>query len=266
MTGSRESWTTHDLELFADERFDSERVSQLTDDLRRDAALRTRLAQVRRTDEVLRAALLQPRPITKFSGAPVLRRSLAAASVLLFVGVTGWLVWGRTGGAPLALSGLATTNSTRAVRIVFSIPLSTESVLSSQKVLPGQSSTSAQDERALLSQIRLLLAAGQAKEAVELLTGTAPDGRRLDHRYLSEFLQSAQVAELLLDGLNLNEQVTVCGEWASEPAIRPMVFARLRRLSEEPSVSSEVGSVLADLAADPELRAWIRGYQLLERS
>lgn len=266
MTGSRENWTTHDLELFADERFDSERLSQLTDDLRRDAALRTRLAQVRRVDEVLRAALLQSRPVTRFWGAPVLRRSLAAASMLLFVGVAGWLVWGRAGSAPHSPSRLAATDSTRSVRIVFSFPLSTEKVLSSQEVLPGGSSTSAQDERALLSQIRRLLAAGQAVEAVELLTGTAPDGRRLDHRFLSEFLQSAQVAELLLDGLNLNEQVTVCGEWASEPAIRPTVFARLRRLSEEPSVSSEVGSVLADLAANPELRAWIRGYQLFERS
>ena len=168
MTGSRENWTTHDLELFADERFDSERVSQLTDDLRRDAALRTRLAQVRRMDEVLRAALLQPRPVTRFAIAPALRRSLAAASVLLFVGVGGWLVWSRTGGAPQSSGGLAATYSTPSVRIVFSLPLNAERVLPAQEALASPSSMSAQDERALLSQIRRLLAAGQVEEGVEL--------------------------------------------------------------------------------------------------
>jgi hypothetical protein len=61
MTRRRHNWTTLDLELFHDEQLDADRVTELSDDLRQHAALRARLATVRRLDDAMTAALAQPR-------------------------------------------------------------------------------------------------------------------------------------------------------------------------------------------------------------
>jgi hypothetical protein len=97
------------------------------------------------------------------------------------------------------------------------------------------------------------------------LDGASKDERGLAYRYIGELLRSAQLAEELLDRLTPREQVTVCGEWAREPGLRPVVFTRLRRLSQDPGLSEDVQVLVTRLAREPTLRSWLFGYQLVGR-
>ena len=56
MTRHTETWTTQELERYLDEELGNARRAELSEALRRDPALRERLATVRRVDELLRGA------------------------------------------------------------------------------------------------------------------------------------------------------------------------------------------------------------------
>ena len=266
MSASREAWTTHELELFNDDQLDPRRASALTADLRRDPALRMRYGEARRIDEVMRAALHRPRPVLPMLGAPAVRPAVAAASVLLSIGAGAWFMASKIDHRLMQSPGPTATTAPPSVRIVFSLPVRSVRSVPAQDAHVKRTAERTNRTWNGLSQVRNRIRAGRVNEAVDFLAGASPEQRRLGYRYLGELIQSAQVAESILDKLSPEEQAAVCGEWALEPALRPTVFERLRRLSEDPLVSDTMRSVLAELAADPALRAWVRGYRLFARS
>ncbi len=92
MTRGTEPWTTLALELYHDEELDDTRRAELSEALRRDPALRERLASVRGVDETLRDALLDENPAERIPLVRALYRSrpaLAAACVLIAV-IAAW--------------------------------------------------------------------------------------------------------------------------------------------------------------------------------
>lgn len=259
MTFRGAAWTTQDLELFHDGQLDAARSSQLSADLCRDSTLRERLARIRRLDEQVQSFLLNPREAGPAPASRLSRTRPALAFLLPLTGAAAWLLLGRsTPNAPIKPAKRAAASS---VRVVFSIPLPSDGI----KPVRETAVEPTPDDRTFQDRLGRALAAGRVHESLELLAGAPADRRRAAYRYMGELLQSAQMAEQLLDNLSAAEQLAVCREWASEPAFRPTVFARLRRLSEEPDMAGDVHLVLAQLSLVPELRAWVIGYQLYER-
>jgi len=266
MTISRRHWTALELELFHDEQLEPILALELSEDLRRDAELRRRLARVRRVDDALRTALLASPRVRTASRIVSVRGSLATASVLLAVSAAGLFVVTRTASRPGSPKQLAEATPAPCVRIIFSLPLSPEQRLSRKDSDARRPSASNESETAFFSHIDHALGASRYDETVELLTSAPPGLRRSGFSYIGERLQSAQIAELILEKFGPADQLAVCSVWASEPAIRPLVFARLRQLSGDPTLAREMGSVLAELSADPVLRAWVLGYRLTKQS
>jgi hypothetical protein len=88
-----------------------------------------------------------------------------------------------------------------------------------------------------------------------------PEGDRARAEvFLSRTLRSARTAELLLDGLGPEAQVTLASRWAREPKLRPVAFDRLRRLAEDDATSALVEAELARLGRDRDLSPWVRGF------
>jgi hypothetical protein len=259
MTKRRHNWTTLDLELFHDEQLDADRVTELSDDLRQHAALRARLATVRRLDDAMTAALAQPRTASSWKINTRVLHYAAAACVGVFAVAIGWSWLSRPRGDFHAIPEIAQATP-RSVRVVLSLPLPGEPEPNLQQ---ASAIGSAQEEKLFLTRLGGALSSGRIEEALGLLGGAAPAQRRLGYRYLGEVLQSAQVAEEVLDSLNTEEQIAVCGDWAFEPAIRPAVFERLRRLSRDPALAEKLRGLVAELSSQPALRSWLQSYQLL---
>lgn len=264
MSAAQNHWTALDLELFHDGQLDPERMSTLSEDLLRDPNLRDQMALVRRVDAAARAALLQPRPAAGFFPALIGRAVPICASALLLI-IVAWTAFTRHAQEPRIPGPAAAAPFHPAARIVFSLPLSAERRSDKKSAAASLPSRSSPDQRIFLGRLDRALAAGRIDEALEVLAGVTADQRRVGYRHMVDLLQSAQVAELILNQLEPKEQLAVCSDWASQPAIRPLVFGRLRRLAEEPAIAGEVQAVVAELAADPALRAWVHGYQLLHK-
>lgn len=260
MNENSNEWTVTDLELFHDEELDASRTERLAHALRHDHQLRSRLADLRRLDDTVRAALHQPRPARR--RVPTLYRAVPiAACLVLLAGITAWFT------AIPAFHGHSHTPRRAAgapeydpIRIVFSIPVSTVRNRTAPAPAPGSRDTD------FLTRLNEALAQGHLAEAMELTRDAKPDRRRLAYARLGEVLRSAQVAEMILDRLEPQEQLAVCRQWAAEPSLRPVVFTRLRRFAEVPAVSEQVASLVTDLSTTPALRTWLRSYQLVRPS
>ena len=122
------------------------------------------------------------------------------------------------------------------------------------------------DNRTFLAQLDRTLRAGRVQDTVLLLESMSGDQRGVAYRHIGELLRSAFIAEQILDHLGPSEQLAVCGEWAREPRLRPVAFTRLRRLSGEPSLSDALQLLTSKLAQEPDLRIWLRSYQLVHRA
>jgi hypothetical protein len=279
MTRRGEHWTTEDLELLRDEELDATRRDELSEDLRRDPALRERLATVYRVDDALRVALTEPDSTAHRWLGGTLSRSrfiLAAASLLLAVTAVAWYAVLRPSSHSRNLAdgvGKEQRQSAEAVeyepiRVVFSLPVqpTRQDARSTQTVMADRHEQPARPARGgFLARLNDALRTEQIQEALSLLDGASKNERGLAYRYIGELLRSAQLAEELLDRLTPQEQVTVCGEWAREPGLRPVVFTRLRRLSQDPGLSEDVQVLVTKLAREPTLRSWLLGYQLVGR-
>lgn len=280
MTRRGECWTTEDLERLRDEELDATRRDELNEDLRRDPALRERLATVYRVDDALRVGLTEPDSTAHRHVGSTWSRSrfiLAAASLLLAVTAVAWYAVLRPSSHSRNLADGVGTEQHQVVeavayepiRVVFSLPVHAtrqdtpgpQTVTAERREQPDRSARSG-----FLARLKNALRTEQIQEALGLLDGASKDERGLAYRYIGELLRSAQLAEELLDRLAPREQVTVCGEWAREPGLRPVVFTRLRRLSQDPGLSEDVQVLVTRLAREPTLRSWLLGYQLVGRN
>ena len=282
MTRDTEPWTTQALELYHDEELDDTRRAELSEALRRDPALRERLASVRGVDETLRDALLDENPAEPLPLVRALCRSrpaLAAACVLIAVTAAWALFPGR---GPVERIEVAQTGDVQqpgpgarreyqGIRVLFSLPVQTplratpvETARQVDEKAPTHERIATTfDASGFLSRVDRLLDSGQVEGTLDLLAGASEGQRAVAYRHMGELLRSAYVAEQILDRLSPREQVAVCSEWAGEPGLRPIVFDRLRRFSKVPELSDHVQVVVARLAEDGTLRSWLRGYQLV---
>lgn len=291
MNEKNQPWTTHDLELFHDDELDDRKRDAMSDDLRRDPALRDRLVSVRNLDDQLRDFLLDPA-----SGGEDRRASwsvraswIAAAAACVLVSVS--LLWYVTGdgspnGAPVVAQGDATRFNTSTkkveistkhsvyepIRVVFTLPARTkqdeetvESVPPPEPPIEADDPTLLPpDNRPFLARLNRSLADGNVSQTVRLLRDAPSEQRTVAYRFLGELLRSAEVAEQILDRLPPREQLAVCKVWAYEPGRRPVAFDRLHRLSSDPELSGAVRTVIADLHQDPSLRKLLRSYRFAE--
>ena len=281
MTRPTKTWTTEDLELYHDEELDPARRSELSAALRRDPALRKRLATVRRVDDLLAGALVAELPASRRSLRIVLSGRaplVAAASLLIAVTAAGWFTvkhWppGETRvaeDAPQRSSDAAAQVEYRAIRVVFSLPVRKTSPETPSQVptnaSPDTKSVAAvaavRDDAPFLARLDWMLKTGRMQEALDLLNGASENQRAVAYRHMGNLFRSAYVAEQILDGLSPREQLAVCRQWARQPLVRPTAFDRLRRFSRQPGLSGEVDVVVAELAKEPELETWLHGYQL----
>lgn len=283
MTRPREHWTTQDLELYHDQELDACRQDKLSEALRHDSALRDRLAAVYRVDDCLRTALTDQR-LTQQNQLgnwgdrwPAV---LAAASLLIAATAVAWYaVW-----QPPSHNGDVAESAQseqpqvveafeyHPIRVVFSLPVRTMQQDRSDRqtitanagqrlAIPGE-----QDAGDFLAQLDRTLRGGRVQDTLRLLDTTSEEERSLAYRHIGQLLRSAQVAEEILDLLSPREQLAVCSEWARKPALRPVVFTRLRHLLDEPGLSDAVQVILTRLAKEPALRIWLRGYQLVQQN
>jgi len=279
MTRRGKSWTTEHLELLRDGELDAARRDELTEDLRRDPTLRERLATVYRVDDALRVALIEPDSTARRRECSTWSRSrfiVAAASLLLVATAVAWYAVFRP---PLNNSGASDGVRTDQRQVAEAVEYEPIRVVLSLPVRPAwqdtsgfQSATAEHRERSdrptrdsFVARLNDALRKERIEEALSLLDEASKEERGLAYRYIGELLRSAQLAEELLDRVTPHEQVAVCGEWAREPGLRPVVFTRLRRLSQDPGLSDDVQLLVTRLAREPTLRSWLFGYQLVGR-
>lgn len=270
------------LELYLDDALDARQARALEDALARDPALRRRLALLRRGDDLARRALTLEHPAPA-PGRINLRRllpTLAAAGLAMATGVA--LV--RTGHAPPAIPPVTAPAQpvvsvgppSPGVRVLLEIPLRGPAPLARQKAPTAPVATTpdaiagvpaaAPDAApaAAPGSIRDLeraLEAGDAAGAARLLASMPEPDRARAEGVISRTLRSARTAELLLDELGPEAQVTLASRWALEPELRPVAFDRLRRLAGEEATSALVETELARLSRLRDLGAWVRGFQ-----
>lgn len=276
MSGSREHWTTRDLELYHDEELDAPTRSELSEALRRDPELRERFATVCRVDDELRVAFLSQRAARLHENpAPshFARHALAAACLFAAVSVTWWSTFAPPSSRENPLvegpgGSHASINPVyQSIRVVLSLPVektpSRPATEHGIELTSEEAVTASENLQGFLARLDRALITGPTEGAFALLDGASERQRIAAYRRLGELLRSAQAAERILDRLSSAEQLAVCALWAREPVAQPTVFERLRRFSMEPELSADVRLIVAVLAKDSRLRTWLRGYQLV---
>ena len=276
-------WTTQDLELFHDEEMEEPRRSQLSEDLRRDPQLRERYATVRRVDDLMRAGITEGKSAERRRWEwriPLRMPAAAAAGLLITVTAVWWFASVHKPVGDVSVVDLHVPDEPespaegeyRAVRVVFSLPLRTDS-----RSLDGEREVGSDAERGhrvvavamredtdFLLRLNRAIGAGRIEETLDLLERSSDEQRAAAYRYIGDLLRSASVAEQILDRLSPPEQVAACGQWAREPVVRSVAFNRLRSLSKREELAGEVKLVLDKLAQDPTLSSWLRSYRLHE--
>lgn len=280
------NWTVQELELYHDDELDAARRDALTAALRREPALRERLAALQSLDALTRAALVsepvfKPAGVRGFAGSRrFFRFAVPAAAAVLLAAVLGWH-W-RAGSnkamtplvdsaAPRVVKASPVTADYEPIRVVFSTPArparpkdkNSAEARPQEAAKPTKSAKAADaDEKPFAARLNEALAAGRVPEALELLDQASPAEREFAHRRLGEILRSADAAERLLDSLPPAEQLAVVGDWVKSPRLRPVAFARLGQLSQNAALNEKIVPVVDRMRADPALRPWLRSYRV----
>jgi hypothetical protein len=283
-----EPWTIEDLELFLDDELAEPRRSALAETLLHDVELRRRLAAVKHLDDLVCDALsTEAIPRCRPRIWRIAHPGPALAAACLLVAVAG--VWWSLSTHPqrpadrlvvelpssLSPNGQHTEEPYDAMRVVLSLPVS-PTVAARRQVIahrPGvegllmekNATTAADTDVEFLTRVARALQTGSTEQAVHLLDGATDVQRVAAVRYVADLLQSAYVAEQILDRFSPQEQVAVCGYWARRPLVRSVAFTRLRRLADDVDLSREVQEVIAGMIGDPALESWLRGFQLVDR-
>lgn len=284
MTTHNDRWTAQDLELYLDDELGNDRRAALTDALRKDPALRNRLASIAHADDELRTLFLESAGEEEAKPQRVAHRwasrwALVAAACLV-VSVLASLLFRPqeetrrelvyNANAP-AHREIVSRPAYESIRVVFSLPAKPPDEKGNNPVdTPGEGSqkiakdvpAAANEDRAFRRRLKELLASGGVENAIQLLSTATDDQRNVAFAAIGNLLRSAEVAERMLDRLSPREQLAACQVWAQTPAFRPLIFARLRQLSAQPEYAEEVQTVLTSFEAEPTLRKWLRASQL----
>ncbi|MBL8762662.1 MAG: hypothetical protein JNM07_00145 [Phycisphaerae bacterium] len=293
-------WSDLQLEAYHDQRLDAGMSERLAADLLRDTSLRARLARLSRLDSLARVAMRSPaaRDSTPLRAGARVRAAVLVAAVLALVAI-GWLLRivanpgsprGDASGVAPPIAVAAPERSERLlpvpspepvvvrddgagwaprVQVVLSVsrpalvgppsprpqPGSRPHPASKTPPLPPSAST----EIDLLDRV---IALGDSAAAFEILRDADPQTRDRALVHLGDTLRSAHVARAILDKLPDSDQLAACRMWASDPALRPVAFERLRDLSRRRDLDAGVRAVVRALGSESGLRSWINSYGL----
>ncbi len=259
MTPTDSTWTDLDLERFHDSDLEPERAERLAEALRTDAALRRRLTEIASIDRLIARALEAPPVRTRNTPAAPWLWAVGLAAVLLLALVPFLLSLASR--APVASDPIARTDQpapdttptprASAVRIIASVSLTADA-----QVPPSLPALPAPDP------VAHALDRGDLESALVQFRSLAGADRLAQARRLGDTIRSAMSAEDLLNALTPEEQLAVCEAWSAEPRLRPVTFARLRRLADDPVLGPDVSALAGRLAQAPGMIAWLRSYGL----
>lgn len=251
-------WTTHELELYGDGELDETRHAALTDDLRRDPALRARLAAAVDLDRLLEQALASP---VEPSTAPphLVGVGAGAAAAIVLLAAVIWVVLTEPGSAPKPAPEPGITYDP--VRLVLTVPArATDEEPPKGSEVEAASPPPPVMVAAPPPQFDEALARGDVGRALQLLAAAAPPQRESYYRRISELITSASAAEALLDRMTPRQQLEACGHMVGEGHLRRVAFERLGALWAEADLADDVRHLVDELAADPDYRSWLRSY------
>ncbi len=282
-TNSRSAWTDAALEAFLDGALGEADAAELGEALREDPALRARLAEIRRGDEVMLEALLtaveDPRPRARGTGAGVWAVA-AAACVAVAGGV--WIaggVRGAGGSAPEPAEGVVHKNEVDGrgeadveeevydpVPVVLVVKLPARGAALGGAAAGGnghgQSESGGESARGVEGRLAEALAAGDVAAAVALIDGAGARAQEGAYRQIGELMRSAAIAEKVLDSMAPAQQLAACRLWAEDPKLRTVVFPRLAALGRSGELGEELAAVVREMSEREELRPWLRSYGL----
>lgn len=255
-TAPKQTWTTLELELFRDGELPEDRRAALSEALRADPSLRTRLADVARMDAAAHRAFTEIP-----ARAPGARRPsfgvLAAAAVVLIVAVAVMFSSSRPGAPARQLAAASKPRQeiakARGFDVVFTIPVG--------RPLPqGAESPREKAAAPAAALVDQALADGRAEEANSLLAGANQRDREAAYRRMGESLRTAQAAREAIASLSDREKLEVCRIWTADARLVPVAFTILGELSTSAEVSKEYGEVVSQLRDDPRLRGYVLSY------
>lgn len=226
------------LHLYHDGELPEAETGALVQSLQQDPTLRSDLALLQRADLAALQAFTSPRrdgPTGSFPLAAVLAGvSLVAASLAV-------VFWVRAATPPPRNHTEAPVAAAApAIGVVFSI-----AIPSGRTVHPFNADT---------------LPADQPDSTTTGGDQVYSEQRLAQLRDMGERIRSAMEAEAALAAMSADEQLDACRVWAMEPRLRPVAFAQLRRLSEAEATREGAARAAADLAAQRELRPWLKSY------
>lgn len=209
------------LEDYHDEALSPDDMQRVAEALRRDPALRRRLASIRSMDDLVRTALLSEQRARPQRRRPLVVPFAAAAGVVIAV-VGLWLL---TAPSPAPRVAIDETPGYEPVRLVFSLPLpnDTETVVD----LPITPPVAVMDDTTSVPRLESL-----SKLAV--------------HSALSE--------------MPVDEQIEVCRVWLEDPRIQGFVFDHLKTLRERDELTHDLARLGTELGLWPDMEGWIRSY------
>lgn len=256
-TARKESWTTLELELFRDGELAEDRRAALSEALRADPSLRTRLAGVARMDAAAHLAFTEIATRAPGARRPSFGVLAAAAAVVLVVAVAVMFSSSRPGTPARQLAAASNSRQeaakARGFDVVFTIPVARAPAQGADR--PG--AKAAAPAAALVDQA---LADGHAEEARSLLAGANERDREAAYQRMGESLRTAQAAREAIASLSDREKLEVCRIWTADARLVPVAFTILGELSTSAEVSKEYREVVSQLRDDPRLRGYVLSY------
>jgi len=261
-------WSDVELEAYLDDELDAGTFRQMSAALRTDPSLRARLAAIRRTDDLTRAALECPGRTTRWRlGRPRPVAWPAAAVLLIAVGLYLDLRHtdrGRPQSSPMATA--AAVGDYAAIRVVLSVPLDDRAQERRRHLTARLSFRDAAEKaarQAAFIQADRWLARGNIEQTVRTLRRLPPPQRQVVLERLARHLGSTYTARRLLDRLAPTDQLTVCRRAVLDGRLNALMLERLHQLRGNPQMRPEVQRVVNELAVRPSLRPWLRSHDLL---
>jgi hypothetical protein len=256
MTTRPDAWRTLDLELFRDGELPEPARGAIGEALREDPALRQRLAAAARIDTLARQAMIEgPVCAAQPGGRWRLFGAAIACAAVLALGVTVAMRIGPPAApsVPPARVVAEVVPEASSYRIVWSIP-----VVAAQRPVPAISPDT--NPKPDAEQLERALASDDERGAAKVLAEASIETRAAAYRRMGELIRSAGACERLLDSMEPSEQLSVCRQWAMDPRLRPVTFARLAKLGGNSTLSVQYAGVVGALSEYPELRPWLRSY------
>lgn len=211
------------LESYHDEALSPAEMRRVSEALRTDPALRGRLARVRHTDLLVRAALTQApaeRPTSR-------HRMIVPAAVA----------------ATLALGALGLWR-----------------MMTPPPAQPGPPFVAETHVEPAYQSVRVVLTLPATAPREKTPAMAAPESAVLAESWPVPSSLSKASIHSELSALPLTDQLEACRAWAGDPRVRPFVFAYLRDLGAQEGFADDVAMLAVQMSGSPELQPWVRSY------